>query len=159
MTDYKVVVDDTEFTLDPEKLKSLDIHEPDDGNYHVLHENKGYAVKVIDTDFLNKTLTLSVNGNPYHIKIKDAYDQMVNKMGLLANSTQKLKNINAPMPGLILDIMVKPGDEISEGTPLLILSAMKMENMLRADRDATVKSVNAVAGDSLAVDDVIIEFE
>ena len=64
-----------------------------------------------------------------------------------------------PMPGLIAKVYVAEGDEVQEGQPLCTVEAMKMENILRAERKAVVSKVNAAAGDSLAVDDVIMEFE
>ncbi len=64
-----------------------------------------------------------------------------------------------PMPGLIVSLAVAEGDEVQEGQPLCTVEAMKMENILRAERKCVVVKVNAAAGDSLAVDDVIMEFE
>jgi propionyl-CoA carboxylase alpha chain len=63
------------------------------------------------------------------------------------------------MPGLITNIMVKPGDEVQEGQALAIVEAMKMENILKAERTGVVKTVRAAAGASLKVDEVIMEFE
>ncbi len=64
-----------------------------------------------------------------------------------------------PMPGLLVTLNVKPGDKVEAGQPLAVVEAMKMENILRAEKSATVKSVNAKPGDSLAVDAVILELE
>ncbi len=64
-----------------------------------------------------------------------------------------------PMPGLIVNINVEPGEEVQEGQALCTVEAMKMENILRAERKVKVARVNAGPGDSLAVDDVIMEFE
>ena len=64
-----------------------------------------------------------------------------------------------PMPGLIVSINVSVGDEVQEGQALATVEAMKMENILRAERKSTVAKINAGEGDSLAVDDVIMEFE
>ncbi|QIE47354.1 acetyl/propionyl/methylcrotonyl-CoA carboxylase subunit alpha [Pseudohalocynthiibacter aestuariivivens] len=64
-----------------------------------------------------------------------------------------------PMPGLIVKVNVAVGDEVQEGQALCTIEAMKMENILRAERKAVVSKINAGAGDSLAVDDVIMEFE
>ena len=69
------------------------------------------------------------------------------------------KVLLCPMPGLVVRINVGPGDEVQEGQALATVEAMKMENILRAERRAVVKSVNAAAGESLRVDDVIMEFE
>ncbi len=64
-----------------------------------------------------------------------------------------------PMPGLIVSVNVAVGDEVQEGQALCAVEAMKMENILRAEKKAVISKINAAAGDSLAVDDVILEFE
>jgi propionyl-CoA carboxylase alpha chain len=65
----------------------------------------------------------------------------------------------APMPGLLTRLEVQAGDDIEAGQPIAVVEAMKMENILRAEKSATVKATPAKAGDSLAVDQVIVEFE
>ncbi|MES0824641.1 acetyl/propionyl/methylcrotonyl-CoA carboxylase subunit alpha [Ruegeria sp. SCP11] len=69
------------------------------------------------------------------------------------------KMLLCPMPGLIVKIDVEVGQEVQEGQALCTIEAMKMENILRAEKKGTVAKINAGPGDSLAVDDVIIEFE
>ena len=69
------------------------------------------------------------------------------------------KMLLCPMPGLVVTVNVAVGDEVQEGQALCTIEAMKMENILRAERKGIVSKVNAGAGDSLAVDDVIMEFE
>ncbi|MEM9968963.1 MAG: acetyl/propionyl/methylcrotonyl-CoA carboxylase subunit alpha [Pseudomonadota bacterium] len=69
------------------------------------------------------------------------------------------KMLLCPMPGLVVKMDVAVGDEVQEGQALCTIEAMKMENILRAERKGVVSKINAGAGDSLAVDDVIIEFE
>ncbi|MEJ6009312.1 acetyl/propionyl/methylcrotonyl-CoA carboxylase subunit alpha [Novosphingobium aquae] len=64
-----------------------------------------------------------------------------------------------PMPGLLVSLNVQEGDKVEAGQPLAVVEAMKMENILRAEKSATVKKVNAKAGESLAVDAVILELE
>ena len=75
----------------------------------------------------------------------------------IAPDTSKL--LLCPMPGLIVKVDVEVGDEVHEGQTLCTVEAMKMENILRAERNGVVARVNAAAGDSLAVDEVIMEFE
>src|SRR5207237_9845744 len=65
----------------------------------------------------------------------------------------------APMPGLLTRLDVRVGDKVEPGQPVAVMEAMKMENILRAPKAATVKATPAKAGDSLAVDQVIVEFE
>jgi len=69
------------------------------------------------------------------------------------------KMLLCPMPGVVVSIAVGPGEAVQEGQALATVEAMKMENVLRAERAGTVKAVNAAPGQSLAVDEVIIEFE
>jgi len=68
------------------------------------------------------------------------------------------KQVVCPMPGLVVSIAVKEGQEVKAGEMVAVVEAMKMENVLRAEIDGTVKKINAKPGDSLAVDDVILEF-
>ena len=68
------------------------------------------------------------------------------------------KQVLCPMPGLVVSIAVKEGQEVKAGEPVAVVEAMKMENVLRAEIDGTVKKINAKPGDSLAVDAVILEF-
>ena len=63
------------------------------------------------------------------------------------------------MPGVIVSVLVEDGQEVQDGQALAIVEAMKMENTLRAEKKGVIAKINARAGDNLAVDDVIMEFE
>ncbi|MFD0796127.1 acetyl-CoA carboxylase biotin carboxyl carrier protein subunit [Maribacter chungangensis] len=159
MEKYLVKIKDTEFEVGNDDLKVLDIQKKLGNRYHVLKNNIAYNVHILETDFESKTLKLSVNGNTYTIAIKDKYDQLVEQMGLLSNTTNKVKNILAPMPGLILNVLVEAGQEIQDGTPLLVLSAMKMENQLLAQGAGIVKAIHLKTGDTVDKGQLIIEIE
>ena len=75
-----------------------------------------------------------------------------------SNMSRALMGVRCPMPGRVLAIAVVAGQEVKAGEALAVIEAMKMENVLRADRDGVVKTINAKPGDSLAVDAVILEF-
>jgi propionyl-CoA carboxylase alpha chain len=64
----------------------------------------------------------------------------------------------SPMPGLVVSLDVTVGQQVTSGQQIAIIEAMKMQNIIRAERDGVVKAVNAKAGDSVAADEVIIEF-
>jgi propionyl-CoA carboxylase alpha chain len=68
------------------------------------------------------------------------------------------RQLLCPMPGVITQVLVKDGDSVEAGQSLATVEAMKMENVLKAERKAVVKSVKVSAGQSLAVDEVIMEF-
>jgi propionyl-CoA carboxylase alpha chain len=76
----------------------------------------------------------------------------------LKQAADSLKHVLCPMPGLVVSIAVKEGQEVKAGETVAVVEAMKMENVLRAEIDGTVKKINAKPGDSLAVDAVILEF-
>ena len=69
------------------------------------------------------------------------------------------KMLLCPMPGVVTSVLVKEGDVVEAGQPLATVEAMKMENVLRAERKGAVKRIAAAAGESLAVDELIMEFE
>lgn len=157
MKTYVVSVNDEEITVNSKEVSKLNIVKDSDEEYHILEDNKKYNAKLISANFLEKTLKVEVNGNSYTIAIADEYDQMVKKMGLLAVNTKKEKNINAPMPGLILDILVTEGQEVKEGEQVLVLSAMKMENIITAPSDGVVSVVNVTKDDAVEKGQLLIE--
>ena len=159
MSNYLITVNEEELEFKTSDADSLDSISVSTQKLHVLDDNTAFEVEILDTDFLNKTMSLSVNGNRYDVKIEDEYDQQVKKMGLLAVTTQKLNEVKAPMPGLIVDVMVEVGQEIVEGTPLLVLSAMKMENIILAQGEGIIKSIEIKKDDTVEKGQLIIEME
>ena len=69
------------------------------------------------------------------------------------------RSILSPMPGAVVSVSVSPGDTVVDGQELCIIEAMKMQNILKSEREGVIKSVNVKAGDSVAVDELLIEFE
>ena len=159
MSDYLITVNEDEIQVEKTAVEALDMVSIDSSNFHLLRDNKAFEVEVLATDFLNKKVKLSVNGNPYEIKIEDEHDQKVKEMGLFAVTAQKVNSIKAPMPGLIVDVMVTEGQEISDGTPLIVLSAMKMENIILSQGDGIVKSIEVKKDDAVEKGQLIIEME
>lgn len=159
MSNYLITVNEEELHVNSSDVDALDSINIDAKNLHVLDNNSAFQVEIVHSDFLNKTMSLSINGNMYDIKLEDEYDQQVKKMGLLAVTTQKLNEVKAPMPGLIVDVMVEVGQEIVEGTPLLVLSAMKMENIILAQGEGIIKSIEVKKDDAVEKGQVIIEME
>ncbi|SHJ66849.1 Biotin-requiring enzyme [Maribacter aquivivus] len=159
MSNYLITVNEEELQFNSSDVDTLDSIKVNAKNLHVLDNNSAFEVEVVHSDFLNKMMSLSINGNIYDIKLEDEYDQQVKKMGLLAVTTQKLNEVKAPMPGLIVDVMVEVGQEIVEGTPLLVLSAMKMENIILAQGEGIIKSIEVKKDDAVEKGQVIIEME
>ncbi|WP_417321087.1 acetyl-CoA carboxylase biotin carboxylase subunit [Emcibacter sp.] len=113
----------------------------------------------VEVDYLDDGYRLTHDGASEHVRI---YTEREAELAVLMPEklppdTSRL--LLCPMPGLVVSVNVEKGDEVKAGQILAVVEAMKMENNLRAERDGVVLNVPAKAGDSLAVDDVIIEFE
>ena len=158
MSNYTITIDQQEYMLSQDDSQ-LDMVQTGDKQFHILQDGQSYKVVVIDHNYAEKTLNLEINGNPYTIAIADKYDLLVKEMGLSTTSSQKIKNIKAPMPGLILDILIEPGQSITKGDQLLILEAMKMENVLKAEGDGVVKSIEVQKSAAVDKGQILIEME
>lgn len=159
MPKYQVTINDREYPVTAEQLGSLDVLSPTPGHYHLLHGGKSYHVALTRLDLVTKTVDLTINGRPQTLSIADETDQLVKQLGFSAVTTTKSKHALAPMPGLVLDVMVAVGDTITDGTPLLILEAMKMENVLKAEGDGVVKSIAVTKGAAVEKKQLLIEIE
>jgi biotin carboxyl carrier protein len=129
-----------------------------DGYFHIVQGNKSYKAELVKADPAAKTFQIKVNGRTYPVVIKDKFDLLLEKMGMNSNAAGKVNAIKAPMPGLIIDLKVKAGDVVKAGDALLILEAMKMENIIKSPGDSTVKIVHVKKGDSVEKNQVLIGF-
>ena len=121
--------------------KDLDLRQKVDGHYSLIYDSPSYNVELISVDLESKELVLSIDGQEHTCLIATPLDVTIQEMGLLSAQSAKLKEIKAPMPGKVLQIFVKAGDEIKSGESLLILEAMKMENVIKAPHDMTIKDI------------------
>ena len=137
---------------------SWDVIEVKDGSFHVIKNNRSYTVEVIKADATEKTFFISVNGNKYQIRVKDKFDELLKSLGMDNLNARKVNEIKAPMPGLVLDIRIAEGDVVKKGDPILVLEAMKMENILKSPTDGTVKKINVKKGIAVEKNQVLINF-
>jgi acetyl/propionyl-CoA carboxylase alpha subunit len=136
-----------------------DIAKLSETKYHVIWNHKSYLIEITEQNTAGKTLSLTINGQPYSTILKDRIDLLLEGMGLHAKVTNKINHLKAPMPGLIQSVAVKEGDKVSKGDILLVLVAMKMENVIKAAGDGTVKSMKIIAGQTVEKNQVMLEFE
>ncbi len=73
-------------------------------------------------------------------------------------NSSKVNEVKAPMPGLVLDIRVSEGDEVKKGDPILVLEAMKMENIIKSPTDGVIKKINVKKGLAVEKNQVLINF-
>jgi len=129
------------------------------GLISVLHRNKSFTALVEKTDTANKEITLRVDGQRYVLQVKEDIDLLLNKMGINMAASQKVAPVKAPMPGMVLKVLVTPGQQVNKGDGLLVLEAMKMENVLKASANATVKSVKTAERTAVEKGAILIEME
>ncbi|MFK8102997.1 MAG: biotin/lipoyl-containing protein [Saprospiraceae bacterium] len=160
MDDYKFKVNEEfDVQLSTDAIADLDLIELSDGSYHLIQEEKVYRIELVEADYTNKFMVIKVNGTPQRIEIEDQYDQLIQKLGLSVNASQKVNDIKAPMPGLVLDIAVTVGQEVKKGDGLIVLEAMKMENMIKSPGEGKVKAILIDQGAAVDKGQVLIEME
>lgn len=157
-TEFAITQQDGEWMIN-DTPAALDIQMQPNGLISVLLDNKSYTATVEKIDTKAKELVLKIDGQPYTVAIKEPIDQLLSSMGLDLKSMQKVEPVKAPMPGLILKVLVEPGQQINKGDGLLILEAMKMENVLKATGPATVKAIKINERTAVEKGTILIELE
>ena len=175
--DNPVPKEDNLVTRIARKNTNVTISDVKDG-YKISFEKKSFEAS-IKYELGGTLAELSINGNQHAVKVTPVIggyllrlrgvEQVVKVMNsriaelsdLMPEKlpTDTSKFLLCPMPGLIVSIMVSEGDIIEEGQSLAMVEAMKMENVLRAEKPGKVSKISVAEGDSLAVDEIIMEFE
>ncbi|TRX16090.1 acetyl-CoA carboxylase biotin carboxyl carrier protein subunit [Flavobacterium franklandianum] len=159
-SDFKVKVNETfEFDFNTENTSKLDAVSVERNKFHILQNNLPFITEIIYSNFYKKKYTVKVNNNIYQVAISNPLDILLQEMGFEVGVSKVIKQLKAPMPGLILEINVEVGQTVLENDNLLILTAMKMENSLLSPRDGVIKSIVINVGDSVIKGDLLIEFE
>jgi acetyl/propionyl-CoA carboxylase alpha subunit len=135
---------------------ALDILKLSPTTYHLIKNNKSYTVAVIDSDLVTKTFTVKINHEIHKVELKDRYDDLLQQLGFDKHVTTKVNEIKAPMPGLVKDILVTEGQQLTAGDSVIILEAMKMENVLKCPADVVVKSIKVKKGATVEKNEVMI---
>lgn len=135
----------------------LDVIEEKPGVYHVMRQGKSYRIEVLEHDLAERQITLLVNGQRFDTRITGALEHLVRKLGLAGSAKTSGGNVKAPMPGMVIKVMVNEGQAVEKGDTLLILEAMKMENAIKAVQGGTVKAVSTSAGQAVEKGALLIE--
>ncbi|MGB0402504.1 MAG: acetyl-CoA carboxylase biotin carboxyl carrier protein subunit [Salibacteraceae bacterium] len=163
----KITGRDKEYTLENTNGKSvlnneeidLDIIENNKGSYHVIKDNKSHSIEIVNANFEKKEFEIRVNQQIYVLSAKDQFDELLEQLGMDSLSNGAAEDLLAPMPGLVLEILVKPGQEVEKGDSLLVLEAMKMENNIKCPADGVVKSIEIEKGQAVEKGQDLIIFE
>jgi acetyl/propionyl-CoA carboxylase alpha subunit len=141
------------------KTFDADISRISEKEMHVVRMNGSYNVRITAVHRREKTVTLVVNGTKYHVVLRDRLDDLLHSMGMDKATAHKVSEVKAPMPGLVLRVMAEAGKPIKKGEPLIVLEAMKMENILKSSADAVVKKVSVIKGDKVEKNQVLLVME
>lgn len=132
----------------------------DDNRFFTLsYDGQDFHGEILEEKTESNFLKLKINHRVFEIKKKGELDELISSLGLDIPKVRKLKELEAPMPGIIVNIAVSIGDELNVGDEILSLEAMKMENVFKAEGIGIVKGINISNGDVVEKGTVLIEFE
>lgn len=162
---YKVSVADKSFELKTndksivfEDLSKLQVEKVDRYTYRISNNGELHELYIMKNDPDSHSMVIRLNGTKYNVQVKDKYEALLEKLGMKIQTGGELNEIKAPMPGLIVQIVIDEGQEVSKGDKLLVLEAMKMENIIKSPGDGTVKKIHVKNGDSVEKKQVLVEF-
>lgn len=136
-----------------------DVRKVNDSTFHVLKDGVSYKVFVVNVNEEEKTVDLLLNGKKAKVQLSTGMDKLLRSLGMGVTSGSKAADIKAPMPGLIHSFFVQEGDSVAKGDHVLILEAMKMENVIKAPGDVKVAKIHVKKGDSVEKGQLIMSFE
>lgn len=170
MPRYTVTVDNQEFDIVLDyradrleavvngKPRKIEVHKLGDTRSLLLVDNQSHEVDVRGAD-TNGSRTVFMQGMEIPVTVENySLAQMRKTAGISAGPSIE-KQFKAPMPGLVMQVKVEPGQQVKAGEPLVVIEAMKMENILKAKGKATVKAVHVTQGQSVEKGDKLVEFE
>ena len=126
-------------------------------SFKVIGDNTIYEVEVIEQ--AEKKFALSIDNKIVHADVSDHMDQVLEKLGMNTSQNIAVKEVKAPMPGSILDILVTEGATVQANDQLLVLEAMKMENVIKSPGEGIVSKIHVVQKENVEKNQVLISFE
>lgn len=126
--------------------------------FYLRSGTRNYHVILLESR-ADGSLLFQVNGKLHLVKVRDEQRQLLDKMGFDGVSDNRSMEVEAPMPGKVLQIMVEEGSQINRGDPLIILEAMKMENEIRAVTDGKISSIACRPGTSVEKHQTLITID
>jgi len=150
ISDQSLTVNGKALNIDAKKLSGT--------TQHIIYQHKSYNVEVLEREEGGKQAIIRVNGNIYQVEVEDQYDELLKQLGMDNAAGNKVQEVKAPMPGLVLQLMVVEGQEVSKGDSLLVLEAMKMENIIKSPAAGIVKRILVQKGDKVEKNGILIQF-
>ncbi len=163
---YKVIINEISHNIEvrgneicvDNELLDWDLLSINNSLFHLITNSESYLIEIISIDSSKKHLKLKVNGCFFEIVVQDKYDILLEKLGMQPSDSNEHHEIRAPMPGMILDILVKEGQQVSKGQKLFVLEAMKMENIIKSNREGAIESIHIKKGMNVEKNQILIQF-
>ncbi len=140
-------------------FENLKLEQVSESLMRVYSKSKIYTIDILQSKNEEGNTELLLNGQMVEAKLSSNLDELLQKMGLDSALEVKVKELTSPMPGLVIKTLVNAGDTVKKGEPLVVLEAMKMENVLKSPADARVEKVNVSAGQAVEKGAILIQFD
>ncbi len=155
---HEIELDNHQIKIDG-KETDIDLVKLLDNKFHILQNHKSYSIEVIHADYTLKRFSIKVNNNIYDLNLQNELDILLDQMGMSGGNSDKMDHVKAPMPGLVLDVLVEVGQLIQKGDNLIVLEAMKMENIIKASGSGVIKSIKINKKDAVEKNQLLMEME
>lgn len=127
-----------------------------DGSFSLVYGTRSMVAEIVAVDTGTREMSIKISGRLYRIRITEPLDALLESLGIAGKPAPAAGRITAPMPGMVLRILVSPGQQLKKGDPVLVLEAMKMENVFKAPGDAAVKDIPVKEGAAVEKGQVLI---
>jgi biotin carboxyl carrier protein len=155
---FQLSEDGNEFIIDG-KIVQADILEYKNGKFHVILNQRSYSAEVLNFDKDSKTCVVNIGSSKITVQLKDKYDDLLQQIGIDESNGKKVNDIKAPMPGMVLHVMVEKGQPIKKGDAIVVLEAMKMENILKSPVDGIINRIHVTKGDKVEKNQVMVNLD
>lgn len=156
---YTIQINEHILHVSEEQLDQMNISKIGTDRYHIIHHNKNYQFTISDISIENKSVDLEIKKVKKKVFIQSPVQQLIQTLGYNSSKSKLSSALLAPMPGMVLEVKVQPGNNVKKGDHLITLEAMKMENILKATHDGIIREINIIKGDKVEKNMVLITFE
>ncbi len=155
---YLAVSGDALVSKSAEEISEIPLQRINDHQFYLLHKNRNFSFQLLSINLELNLVELKFNNRILQIQITGPVQQLIQTLGYHSNKAKHSDALLAPMPGVVLDILTSCGSQIEKGDPLIVLEAMKMENILRASHSGVIKEIFVVKGDKVEKNKILISF-
>lgn len=153
----RIKVNEDWFEISAAEVLQADILQKAADKFHIIKNHRSVNLQLLQASAHGKITRWEIEGETFDVQIQDALEQMLENMGFNKVAGKKMKEIRAPMPGLVVSIAVNEGQQVKEGDKILILEAMKMENSIIIHADATIRRIAVKAGQAVDKGQLLVE--